>query len=56
MNAPIVQVFIWNMALMACLGSGLGFPSLWVPGKVFIPARDTRKAKYGRNMLSGKES
>jgi hypothetical protein len=33
---------------------GLGLPSLWVPEKVFVPARDTRKATFAYSMLGGK--
>jgi hypothetical protein len=35
---------------------GLGFPSLWVPAKVFVPSRDTRKAKHICMILGGQES
>jgi hypothetical protein len=30
---------------------GLNLPSLWVPAKVFVPTRDTRKATLVYNML-----
>jgi hypothetical protein len=34
---------------------GLRFPSLWIPAKVFVPARDTRKATLAYSMLGGQE-
>jgi hypothetical protein len=35
---------------------GLRLPSLWVPAKVFIVARDTRKAALANSMLVGQAS
>jgi hypothetical protein len=35
---------------------GLKLPSLWVPAKVFVPARDTRKATLAYSMLGGQAS
>jgi hypothetical protein len=35
---------------------GLNLSSLWVPAKVFVPARDTRKSTLAYSMLGGKEN
>jgi hypothetical protein len=35
---------------------GLKLPSLWVPAKVIVPARDTRKATLAYSMLGGQAS
>jgi hypothetical protein len=36
--------------------SGLRFPSPWVPAKVFVLARDTRKTTLAYIILGGKAS
>jgi hypothetical protein len=35
---------------------GLMLPSLWVPAKVIVPARDTRKTTLAYSMLGGQAS